>query len=758
MKFLFAFLLSACLVSSVTAQVMYYTDNSVQVFAGGREQTLAWSGGYDNPQFSTADLNRDGLADLVIFERDRGIKTFINKGSVGNPDYRFAPQYALNFPPCYSYLILADYNCDHIADLFEQGSTGFTVFKGYYNAQNQLCFTYFKELYYSNDAFAGGAANAFNNPGDIPAIVDVDNDGDLDFVSYNILGGYMNLYKNMRVETNMPCDSLPISLKDRCWGKVYQGFYRTHTLASSCNNSGLHKDVHKTTHSGNTPCLFDWDMDGDYDYLDGSVSFNEMTFLKNGRVENGGPDSMISQDTMWQTGGTQIELATWPAAFNIDVDQDGKKDLLIAPNAGGSGSENYKCIWYYQNFSTSGHPDWRFQSDSFMTDKSIDMGSGAYPMLFDYDMDGKPDLFIGSDGYHQASGMLRSKLSLYKNTSSASGAAFTLQTKDFLHLDSFNFKGIAPAFGDIDGDGKVDMVIGHTDGTMSYFTNTAAAGTQPAWVLGQLILKDASGATINVGGNAAPFIYDVDKDGKKDLVIGNFFGTLQYYRNVSTSPGSISLQLVSTNLGHIQVDPRQFSSCYSAPFIGKIDNTGKDYLLMGSNSGNLYLYDGIASGDTTLTYTLVSSQYSYIDSFCNAYNHSGDIYGVYGGLRSAPVVGDIAGDGGFELLIGEIRGGVKLYRRKAHDDTHVPDVEVAGTINVYPNPAANEFNISWNNMVSSALQIEIYDVAGRLVQASNIPSIAGHTQVQAGNLPSGLYIIVVTDNNKKYHAKCTLAH
>jgi len=92
----------------------------------------------------------------------------------------------------------------------------------------------------------------------------------------------MNLYKNMRVEDGLPCDSIRIKLKDECWGKVYQGFYRTHYLAQTCDNSTLLKPAGRPTHSGNTPCMFDWDMDGDMDYLDGSVSYNEMTFLKNG--------------------------------------------------------------------------------------------------------------------------------------------------------------------------------------------------------------------------------------------------------------------------------------------------------------------------------------------------------------------------------------------------------------------------------------------------------------------------------------------
>ncbi len=350
----------------------------------------------------------------------------------------------------------------------------------------------------------------------------MDGDGDLDFVAYYITGGTMYYYKNMRVEDGLPCDSIRIKLKDRCWGKVYQGFYRGHQLGYSCSNAGLSKPAGKVTHSGNTICLFDWDMDGDMDYLDGSVSFNEMTFLKNGRLETGyALDSMISQDTLWQTGGKTIMMPTWPAAYTVDADIDGKKDLLIAPNAG-SGSENYNCIWYYKNNSTTGVPNWQFQSDSFLVDKSIDLGTATYPMLFDYDKDGKLDLLVGSDGYRQADGTLKSRMSYYRNTTAAGNASFTLESKDFLGMSSHNFGGAAPTAGDMDNDGFADLIVGHSSGTLSYFRNMAASNAvQPDWQLNQPTLKDELGNDINVGGNAAPFIYDIDKDGKPDLIIGN---------------------------------------------------------------------------------------------------------------------------------------------------------------------------------------------------------------------------------------------
>ena len=765
-----AFVCLLCMPLLVRAQhpTFYLPDTSIRVYAYGQQQTLPWCGGFNNPQFASGDLNNDGLPDLVVFENNNSVRTFINKGTAGHPNYRYAPEYALNFPPLYDYLIMADYDRDGIPDLFHQGAYGFAVFKGYYNAYNQLCFNFYRDLFYYNDVSAGGPANAFNNPGDIPAVVDVDGDGDLDFVSYDILGGWMNYYRNMQVEYALPKDSISINLWDECWGRVYQGFWRTHQLGETCDNSSLIRNPgtggmeEKKTHSGNTPCLFDWDMDGDMDYLDGSISFNQMTFLKNGRVDYNatGADSMVYQDTMWQNagvGGTEINLPIWPAAFNVDIDQDGKKDLLIAPNGIGI-CANYNNIWYYKNNTVPGTPDWQFQSDSFLVDQSIDLGTAAMPMLFDYNKDGKPDLFIGSDGYRQPDGSLRSKISYYLNTSNtSSGMSFTLQTSDFMGLNATNFQGIAPAAGDIDNDGKSDLVIGHTNGTLSYYKNMAASeAVAPDWQLAALVLTDMNGDTIDVGGNSAPFIYDVDKDGKPDLIIGDIYGYVQYYQNVSTTPGAISLKLINTQLGQAHADPAHGFGNYSTPFIGKVDSTGVDYLLLGSNSGNIYRYTGFQSGDTTAVYTLLDETYSFIDTVHNLYNHPGSVWGIYDGQRTAPVVGDIAGDGNYEMLVGEVKGGVELYKSMQYTEG-VPTIpgNENGQVKVYPNPATDVLNISWNGVLQPTVKITVVNMEGQLLYTSSAATAAQHTAIPVATLPPGMYVCIVQSGVNRYYSKFT---
>src|ERR1043165_1899741 len=84
--------------NGIGAQTFYQYDTTIKVFAHSQQMTLGWCGGFNNPQFSNADLNHDGLQDLVAYEPGLGVTTFINRGMVGGvPNYRFEPKYALTF-------------------------------------------------------------------------------------------------------------------------------------------------------------------------------------------------------------------------------------------------------------------------------------------------------------------------------------------------------------------------------------------------------------------------------------------------------------------------------------------------------------------------------------------------------------------------------------------------------------------------------------------------------------------------------------
>src|SRR5690606_15332160 len=136
-----------------------------------------------------------------------------------------------------------------------------------------------------------------------------------------------------------------------------------------------------------------------------------------------------------------------------------KRDILVSPHDLAA-AENYKCIALYRNTGTAATPVFTYQHDTFMIEHSIDAGSASYPVLYDYNRDGRLDLFVGSDGYYQPGGSYRSRISYYQNSVSGSKTSLTWQTGDFNGISAEGFAGAAPAFGDINGDGMDDMLLG----------------------------------------------------------------------------------------------------------------------------------------------------------------------------------------------------------------------------------------------------------------------------------------------------------
>jgi hypothetical protein len=727
---------------TATAQKIYFEHQPApQVFEGSKEKVLAWCGGINVPQLALADLNNDGKKDLVVYETGyNNVRTFINKGTAGNPLYRYEPGYAANFPSVQVFIKLVDYDRDGISDFITRGFYGFNVFKGYFDAQNKLAFNYYRSMAYQvpvAPTTPTGWLPVTCLPEDMPDILDIDGDGDLDAVSFNQLGAVINFYRNCQVEDGLVKDSIRVCLKDECWGRTYQDVPRTHVLGHVCDNSGVsckgceEEDQGRVTHiGGNVLTLFDYDGDGDKDYMTSNVSYPDVQFFKNGKVEYQYPiDTMIAQDTIWDGNGKEVSISTWAAPIALDIDQDGDTDLIFTSHA--AATENYKSVWLFKN---DGSYNYNYVSDSFLVEDMIDVGTGSYPLFYDFNKDGKKDLLLGSDGvFHPAWGTNRASISYFENTGTATQPQFTLKTRDLMGLAAANYKGTAIAIGDLDNDGKDDLVVGHTDGTLSYFKNIAASNSvEPVWSLSQSTMKDKNGNIIDVLGYAAPCIYDMNKDGKPDLVIGSKYGAVAYYENNSTGAGNYALAMVSQMLGDMKGGPSN-SDGYSTPFIGRIDNTGTDYLMLGTVDGEINRFDGFQAGNTSGSYQRVDSAYE----------------GIHVGRRSAPAFADLDGDGKYEMVLGTETGGLHFFDQ--YFNVGIADIAKGdlADIRVYPNPAANKVNVSWQREGSNVVTIKIVSLTGQVLLQHDASAGSINASLDISALPAGMYYCIVSGGNNQ---------
>ncbi|MBK7761789.1 MAG: T9SS type A sorting domain-containing protein [Bacteroidetes bacterium] len=719
--FIFSVLFFLCKPAAAQFQgKVYQPFQDASVTEGINTLLSPWCGGMNSVQINHADINNDGKKDLVLYDHINNlIKTFINTGLSGDMKYTYNPLYEKNFPIISNYLILRDYNCDGIPDLFHKGMPGVSVYKGYYQS-GELKFTFYKDLYFPGTF---GPVNVYVQPSDIPSIQDIDGDGDVDVCSFDINGNRISFVKNTQVENSLPCDSMRMELVTDCYGNFYQSIYMSSVLGTTCKGMSPGKNKR---HAGNCILLLDLDGDADLDFLGGNVSYNYAQSMTNGATSASA--NYVSQDSTWQSGSHVLYMPSWPAPFHVDIDNDGDKDVLFTSHNENSSSANYHSVAFYKNTGTDASPNFNFQHDSLLINDMIDIGSYSYPVFFDYDKDGKQDLFVGTEGYLNAAGtILESKIAHYKNTTVGSNISFELVTKDFLGLSTNLYNGIFPTFGDLTGDGITDLVFGNRNGYLSIYKNYATSNL----VMPNFLFYTDSIPGITAGSHSFPLVYDFNKDGRTDLLLGNQLGRIIYYEDTSTTAlKKLALQTIS--LGNFKAGDVGNVYGYCVPLVAKMDETNKEYLLIGNVDGTIARYDDFINNMGT--FTRIDSNYSEIKV----------------SARSVPAIADLDGNGKYEMVIGNRLGGLQFFRQVKNVIDDVSDVELNNhSLELYPNPTQSEFSIFYHEDIGQRkAQLRIVDITGNLVFEKQFTTQIDN-QFSIKNLQSGIYLVEIRINGKR---------
>ena len=725
-------LAAAAALAPATAQITLRPGAPTVRDAAGRPLALAWLGGLNNPQPQAADLDGDGAADdLLIF--DRVDATLHALRGDGRGHYTPAPALATGFPPGLSeWIVLRDADADGVTDLFAHDPSidGIAYYAGHRTAEGTLAFTRLitdplvPVLYYRRPG--GGLANIFVSGVDYPSVEDVDQDGDLDIVTFNSAGGYAELFRNRSVEEGRGTDTLLFALEDDCYGGFYESGISTELdLAAGPDECAelLHRDGPRLSnrHAGSTVLNLDYDGDGLTDIMLGDISFRRMVLGLNGGSRR---DAWINrQDDNWPTGGVTLDLPNFPAMFHLDADQDGARDLLASPQSPQAG-EDVNVLWLYRNTGSNGSPEFNFVDSQYLLRDVIDVGTGALPAPFDYDGDGRTDLVVGNNRNYVAANFIDSRLRVYRNVADGpAGPVFALAETNWLDLAQFRNTGwsFAPAFGDLDGDGDADLVIGANTGKLFYGENTAGAGNPPRFAP---LRYDYMG--IDVGQFAKPHLADLDRDGLTDLIVGSFDSRIRFYRNDGTpgearfdpdpaAPGNV------LQLGGIDVRVSGQSVGYSTPWV--LRNAAETLVLVGARSGRTEVYRLPAGTDYRGAYEPVTDT----------------LGGVNVGGFAHPCFSDFDGDGLLECVIGTERGGLNYFTTNLSGDGTVPTAAgptAAPELRVFPNPVADVLTVA-TGAGPRGQGFSLLDAAGRTVVRSGEPRLG------VAGLPAGLYLLRV---------------
>ena len=739
--------------------------------------TFPWAGGMNSCQFAKLDINLDGLKDLVVFDRtgDR-ILPFLTVQSGDSYNYEYVPEYTEQFPLLSHWAIFADYDGDGKEDIFTYA--GYGAMKVYRNTSvNNLEFTI--EVFPFLTSFQGGGyVNIYVTYADYPAICDLDGDGDLDILTFWGLGSFVEKHRNMSMEKYGHADSLDYMKTEFCWGFFAESEESNQLSLDTClrcDNVGsrhlyipnsavilseakdlpailditaeakdlpANRDLYR--HTGSTFQMLDLNSDGLLDLLLGDVDYPNLIALYNG----GNIDTarIVSYDWQFPAVGQPVNLFSMPAAFYDDFDFDGKKDLLVSPfDPNPFLTGNFQSVWFYHNDGNNAQPQFNLKTMSFLQDRMIDVGAGAYPVFFDIDMDGLTDLLIGNYGYYDTSYYdefmtlytdLTGKIAYLKNTGTTGYPAFTFIERDFAGASSLGMKGLVPAFGDLDGDGDPDMLLGCESGQVIFYLNTANSGEPMNLELNQLNYQG-----IDVGAFSTPQLFDLDRDDLPDLIIGEKEGNLNYYHNTGTLQKP-AFTWVTDSLGKVNVTDNSISlDGYSVPFFYR-DALDRTHLLVGSEKGDVFYYTGID------------------DNPGGEFIRSDTLAGVLGiqefkadrGYRSALALFDLDDDGYPELIAGNFSGGVEYFSRNNYSPVSRIDISYltdSFALKVFPIPAHELINISCSNCFKIQLaDIFLYDHQGRLIfQYSG--SFSENFAINTESFPTGIYILRMILSIKK---------
>ena len=271
--------------------------------------------------------------------------------------------------------------------------------------------------------------------------------------------------------------------------------------------------------------------------------------------------------------------------------------------------------------------------------------AGSVLCAFDSDGDGDKDLLNGD--------VLSPNVLYLENCGNPDSAYMCSQDSAFpiYNVPASMLDVAAPFYFDGDNDGNKDLVVSNFFDTGEDYKNVMLYNnttnnqtnvfnyTTNEWLVNQMV---------EVGTGAHPAFFDVNADGKKDLLVANEYRSdagilkskIAYYVNIS-SGSDFRFQFVTADFDSISLT----GIIGTALTFGDVDGDSDEDMIVGDASGNIHLFTNNASAGFPANFVLTTPNY----------------LGINIGSNATPQLVDVDRDGQIDLLIGERNGNINYY-------------------------------------------------------------------------------------------------
>lgn len=717
------FLLAFFLISAFAkAQFTYSIDQSIPVEVNGKKLAMPWAGGLNAAQINTMDLNGDNKPDLVIFDRTANkVITFLNQ----NDQYIYSPDYESFFPAeVDQWLLLRDFNCDGKKDIFTSDPFGIAVFVNTTQAGKPISWRPYNPGFPLLTRGFTSNINLKVNASDIPAIDDVDGDGDLDVLNVRFVGiGTVEWHKNLSMERTGGCDSLQLQRITQTWGEFEEcecgkiSFVGGKTCAQLLGG--------RTEHTGGKALLsMDFNNDGARDLF-----FSEEECVNLYLLSNQGTAD-VAKMTGFSTfpSGSPLSMPFFPAPFYEDIDFDGVPDLIVSPNVDSrsSFSINFqKSLFQFKNSGTKQTPQFGFSKPDFLQSEMIDVGDFSIPAFFDFDGDGDQDMFVSN--YTKTS--LSSTVYQFENIGSAQAPSFKLITEDFFSLSILNQYNFKIQFADMNGDSKIDLAFSASNkrngATEIYFLANSA---NDKLTITEPFVKETN---FFIGFSENWLAVDVDQDGINDILVGNDTGGIEYWKNQGPATAGKFTLVSSSFLGLGSSTDRQNLAMTAAD----LDADGLADLVVGDQRGKLSIYGDFRTQNSNLA----GSENIIFNERTKSYESRN-----LGG-RTCPTTANLFNSNRPSIIVGNTLGGLTILKNDGGKE-----LPVEPEISVYPNPYNSNEKDILKIRSDRNVTVQFYTMLGQKISNTYFIPVNQDYPIDVSGLAAGMYIARFTWKGKTY--------